>query len=135
MHFPTILSTLAAGTLALAAPAPEAAANGNVNADTMLQERADGCFKSGETWGGDRSNARSKVNYFCDKYADRFYKGDERHECFNLSSLKKVDLTLAYIGSEGSRVIEVAECKDGLLKEVNGCDRGGAHGYANWRYT
>jgi len=97
-----------------------------------IQKRS--CYSSGVTWGGDRGNAYGKATEACKGFVGTFSSKDIKYACRNLSSKKKVDFTLHYIGS-GSRDIAEAECYDGLRKEIDNCDRGGSTSYTNWKYS
>lgn len=128
MRLSTILLPLAASSaVAISTPSTDTVEHG-------MQKRE--CFGSGEFWGGDRSHAENRALDFCVKLGlpTNFAKDRNFHRCFNLSSLKKVDFTIKNI-SGASRSLTFRECVDGLKKEVNGCDRGGATSYTNWRYT
>jgi hypothetical protein len=56
---------------------------------------------------------------------------EERNTCIEIGG-GKYDFTLRYKG-DGYRNIAIAECKDGMKKEL-GCARGGKQGYGNWWY-
>jgi len=136
MHFTSILlAPLTVATLALAAPAPAPAADAATNTTPNLGIEKRACFGSGEVWGGDRSNAITKAVSFCTLLNNaNVGAGQVLHVCQNLSTLKKVDFTVQNIGGANRR-LPYAECYDGLQKEINSCDRGGATSYTNWRYT
>ncbi|KAK0740153.1 hypothetical protein B0T18DRAFT_490895 [Schizothecium vesticola] len=127
MRLSTLLAPLAA-TSTLAMPAPDA-----TTADATIQKRA--CFTSGETWGGDRSNAENKAISLCNAIKDySFSAGRNYHRCYNLSSRKKVDFTIKN-HSDSARKLTYGECMTGIGREISGCGQGGARDYLYWRVT
>ncbi|KAK1836642.1 hypothetical protein QBC39DRAFT_377615 [Podospora conica] len=128
MQFSITLLALAA-SFATALPSAESAAP----AEHPIQKR--GCYSGGETWGGEKGNAYGKISEVCNNnFQGNYGRNEIRYQCRNLSSNKKIDMTLQYIGS-GSRSIGRAECESGLNSEVNNCNNGGSTSYANWKYS
>jgi len=130
MRVSAFLAPLAA-TVALAAPAAEPV-DGAVHG---IQKR--GCFGSGESWGGDKSNALTQAQTFCRSVANvDILPGDQRWACKNLSSSKKVDFTVKNIHTFMNS-LNYDDCYYYLIKEINGCGRGGAtdQGDVFFRFT
>ena len=48
---------------------------------------------------------------------------------------KRWDLVVQRVSSSPAyRVLDIEECINGLIKEIN-CDKGGSSTYSNWKYT
>ncbi|KAK1836644.1 hypothetical protein QBC39DRAFT_55584 [Podospora conica] len=129
MQFSVSLLALAA-SFAMALPSAEPVA---APEEHTIQKR--GCHSSGVTWGGEKAYAYEMAFQACKRLVGTFVKNEVRYECRDLSNKKKADFSLVYIGSAQSRNIDLAECYDGMAKEIGGCDRGGATSYSNWHYS
>ncbi|KAL9016777.1 MAG: hypothetical protein Q9185_005907, partial [Variospora sp. 1 TL-2023] len=94
-----------------------------------------GCYTTGESW--DRSLGPPAVNAACKKLAGD-YRGDQSKvqrlpqqngQCY-VFELKRIPS-----GSDAELLsITKDDCKDGMNKELFGCDRGGKSSYTNWTY-
>ncbi|KAH9883250.1 hypothetical protein F4778DRAFT_768541 [Xylariomycetidae sp. FL2044] len=102
-------------------------------ATIVVQTRAT-CYGSGESWGSQAETAATTAcsSYLNGGYGPQSTVSGEKSVCINADG-KKNEFFVWHI-EEGERTLGVAECLDGLLKEVNGCSRGGDTSYTNWRY-
>lgn len=101
------------------------------------------CYINGVNWADDIETANSVMQGLCMGVFSRTYiKGtisSSQWACRNISPpggdhKKHMILYLDYIGSDESREIAYDECVSGFSKEINGCPRGGARSYWNWKY-
>ncbi|KAL8974166.1 MAG: hypothetical protein Q9197_001587 [Variospora fuerteventurae] len=95
-----------------------------------------GCYTTGESW--DRSLGPRAVDAACKELAGD-YRGDQSKvqrlpqqngQCY-IFELKRIPS-----GSDAELLsITEDDCKDGMNKELFGCDRGGKSSYTNWTYN
>jgi len=120
------ITLLLAASSALALPT-------TTTTENTIQKRT--CFGSGENWGGDRSNAEDRARIMCRSLKNTSFTSKRSfHQCHNLSNKKKADFTILNT-AETKQVIDFDTCFDGLVAEINGCDRGGATSGKIFRFT
>ncbi|VUC35638.1 unnamed protein product [Clonostachys rosea] len=95
-----------------------------------------GCYSGGEPW-GDKATALAAAEQACRESLTGTYGGSgtvngHRHRCINANN-KALNFEIWHVKG-GDRNLALAECKDGIQKEVNGCNTGGDTTYTNWRY-
>lgn len=81
----------------------------------------------------------AQLDSICSVLTGQYALHEQRNTCIEIGG-NKYDFTLKYDAKDGwiysapkTRSIAVAECKNGMKKEL-GCSRGGKTGYANWWY-
>ena len=93
-----------------------------------------GCFDGAV---GNRQTAADALNDACKKLKGDYQGQEKRSFCVNDGTDIKWDFVLKRISNGDTRAIDVAECEDGMGKEIANCDKGngGRTKYANWEYT
>lgn len=94
------------------------------------------CFKYGPAFTQEnRAWAHDRVDNFR-FWSGNWYEGREkRRVCRDAPDGTSWTFEVKNIGVYGTNYLHPEECKNGLRKEVNGCEWGGKTGYWNWRYT
>jgi hypothetical protein len=83
-----------------------------------------GCFSGGERW-CNPDTALGAVKAACGPLSGVFIGGETRRNCIDGCFGQKFDFTIrSQQSSQGT--LSVADCIDGLSKEVEGCDNGGS---------
>lgn len=115
MHLPTIL--------------------GHIAVASLISTAAARCYQTGATWSeaGGKQAARDSLSGVCEKLQGTYKQNEERSVCVDRTN-RRYDFRVKYIGGDGYRDISKRECEDGLVKEIDNCDRGGNTSYGNWRY-
>ncbi|KAI2627289.1 hypothetical protein GGS26DRAFT_599225 [Hypomontagnella submonticulosa] len=100
-----------------------------------------GCFSGGEKWDGDKNAVLGTIDQVCTNGTlNRKYPAgswdDNRpiSHSWGLKSNRIVTLTIWLNNIWGDTPLSMESCKDGLKKEVNGCEHGGVSEYTTWKY-
>lgn len=101
----------------------------------VLEER--GCINSGVDWGSQRRRARDGAFKACsDHFNGKYSKGNKRSKCYNLDDNKYVTFYISLTGPSASntRNLNRNECSGGLVRQIEGCRKGGDRTDRNWYY-
>ncbi|KAI9791721.1 MAG: hypothetical protein M1816_003531 [Peltula sp. TS41687] len=121
MPFPTSILTLLTATLTL----------GLSLFPTFVSAT---CFNTGAYW-DDKEPALQAAASACDGHLHGVYlAGESKRACANGTDGKKIEFNIFNMASE-IRKLGPTECRDGLAREVVGCERGGKTSYIYWEFT
>jgi hypothetical protein len=92
-----------------------------------------GCFKNGQK--GNKQTAIDNIDSSCKSMQGSFVSKGHRNLCvFATGDTSSWYLEVERSGETGG-TLNLAACKKGLTREVNGCDKGGRREDDGWTFT
>ncbi|KAI9795943.1 MAG: hypothetical protein M1833_006591 [Piccolia ochrophora] len=94
------------------------------------------CFGTGRApSAASKSHAANNLDSFCrSTFLGRYQRGQTRRYCLG-DGPNRWDFSIKLNDNNESRNMPIHECLSGLIKEIQGCARGGRTKYGNWEYT